>query len=83
MLVAEEGQPDLQSPCPTLTKSWFERVEGEIASLASVGVSALLLSYRPVCVVSVEAGQGRTASAWIPRSFSILWPDLLSPVLGH
>ena len=54
-----------------------------ISSLASVGVSALLLSYRAVCVVSAEAEQGKTAGAWMPRSFSILWPDLLIPVLCH
>jgi len=63
---------------------WFDRVKSEIiSSFASVDVSALLLSYKTVCVVSVEAEQGRTSGAWMPRSFSITWPDLLSPVICH
>lgn len=78
------GTAWLTEPLSYTQQVWFERVEREvISSLASVGVSALLLSYRAVCVVSAEAEQGKTAGAWMPRSFSILWPDLLIPVLCH
>lgn len=58
----QRGQPDSQSPCPSLGKSGLRGRRGKSFLLSPLLVCALLLSNRAGCV-SVEAEQGRIAGA--------------------